>query len=195
MIWNLILQTRRPVPPGVPRLAPTASGTVATSSLLIQQLLWSPLYVPVPGPGPSHPFLRARSVTNSSGARRTVLAAGKVGPSWRERSCSLQRLELPRRTPSTAAPSRRHPPALCASGRRARPRPSRQAPPTRRAHARAPDDVRRKFPKPLFFFPSSPFPALPFPFTRVPSAVISPLPLLPSPFEIKMEARGCHRRP
>lgn len=92
-------------------------------------------------------------------------------------------------------PSRSRPPTLRASGRRARPRPSGQAPPTRRAHARALDDVRRKFPKPLFFFPSSPFPALPFPFTRVPSAVIFPLPLLPSPFEIKMEARGCRRRP
>lgn len=165
-------------------------------ALFIQQLLWSPVYVPMPARCLSHPFPRATSVTPSSSARRTVPAAGKVRPRWWERSCSFQRLELPgRRTRSAAEHSRSRPPALRASGRRARPRPSRQAPPTRRAHARVPDDVRRKFPKPLFFFPSSPFPALPFPFTRVPSAVIFPLPLLPSPFEIKMEARGCRRRP
>lgn len=115
-------------------------------------------------PRPSHPFQRARSVMNSSSARRTVLAAEKVRPSWCERSCSCQRMELPRRRTRSAAVKRSRPPALRASGCRARPRPSGLAPPTRRAHARAPDDVRRKFPKPLFFFSFLSFPCSPFSF-------------------------------
>lgn len=115
----------------------------------------------------SHPAPRARSVTNSSSARgrcsrrRTespgggrYAGPGKDRTSWSERSRSLQGSELPaRRKRSGAERSHGRPLALRPPGNQARPRPARQAPPTRRAHARAPDDVRRKFPKPLFFLP------------------------------------------
>lgn len=121
------------------------------------------------------------------GARPRCLRAF---PPFRRRPQDGTTLKRSRRRPPASPPARPRPPPGPAHHT---PRPP--AEPTLRPQTIFTGNSRS--PSLFFFFPpSSPFPALPFPFTRVPSAVIFPPPLsFLSPSEIKMEARSGRRRP